>query len=197
MHSLATHGRWAPGLFGTAPHRAATCPQAMARTMGAQNVRPESLDRRDALQRQLTAFRRQVEEEVARATVHDRAERDNGAMATPSADVGTGSQAHEPPAPAQAAASETGASFFGHMWRSLGGGRPTLGAGLLSRESSRRRWSLEDLRAGRHEGLCIALAEANAAVRQYNSAVLQVRWQRGAPQEHGHVARASACFFAL
>jgi hypothetical protein len=141
--------------------------QAMTRTMGAQNMRPESLDRRDALQRQLALLRRQVAAEV------------NKALEVGKARASPGRQAGAATANSGRGGGGSG-GFLGQLWRQPalpGGGGvavpPPGGGGGEGREQG---LSLEGLRSGQHEGLRLALDEVNALVKQYNSAVLQVCW---------------------
>ncbi|GAB4819813.1 hypothetical protein N2152v2_006859 [Parachlorella kessleri] len=163
--------------------------QAMGRTMGAQNMRPESVDRRDALLYQLAAFRRHVAAEVAKAKQQEKPQ--------PVLAVGQSSEGLEVEDSTTAAVSALGSSNSGaasnsarstssSLWSQLlqlvsaGSGSPRTDSQQPAAGPGQGAWTLRDLRAGQHEGLKLALDEVNGLVKQYNSAVLQDKETYGA-----------------
>lgn len=144
--------------------------QAVTRTMGAQNVKPLSLELRDELARELAVLRAQLEAEVKLAM-----------SAEAAAQRGTGGAADEAgPASvqrrAEAASSGNGSGSGGWFGRWFGGAQGEAAAGT----TSSRRPTLAAIRAGQHPGLSHAAEAVRLLIKQYNTAVLQDKETFGA-----------------
>ena len=120
--------------------------QAALRTMGAQSVKPRSLELQQEVQRELAALRRGLAAELRRALG---VAREGGATAG-----------------ASSAAAGSGGWFGGWF------GGAGLGQKGAATSSTSRLPSVAAIRAGQHPALRHAAEEAGRLIQQYNSAVL-------------------------
>ncbi|KAL4419818.1 hypothetical protein ABPG75_006916 [Micractinium tetrahymenae] len=131
--------------------------QAVTRTMGAQNVRPLSLELQEELQRELAALRAQLAAELLAAKAGEASAAAAGAGGKrDAADSGSSSSGD----------GGAGGSWFGR-WLGGGGGSHSSGG-----SGGRQRRSVAAIRAGQHAGLAHAAEKVGQLIRQYNSAVL-------------------------
>ena len=144
--------------------------QAALRTMGAQSVKPRSLELQQEVQRELAALRRGLAAELRRALGVAR-EGQREQQQEPSNSGGGGDGGSGAAAGASSATASTGGWLGG--WFGAGAGEQRQRKKEVASSSSRSRPpSVAGIRAGHHPALRHAAEEAGRLVQQYNSAVL-------------------------
>ncbi|KAL4435429.1 hypothetical protein ABPG77_006191 [Micractinium sp. CCAP 211/92] len=130
--------------------------QAVTRTMGAQNVKPLSLELREELQRELAALRARLAAELCAAKAAEAA-----------AAAGDAHDAHD--AASSSSSSSSGSSTGSSWFRQWFGGSAS---GNIAGSSGGRQLSVAAVREGQHPGLAHAAEHVRQLIGQYNSAVL-------------------------
>ena len=146
--------------------------QAALRTMGAQSVKPRSLELQQEVQRELAALRRGLAAElrralgVAREGQQEREQQQQQDQEPSSHISGGGVGGSGATAGASSAAAGSGGWFGGWF------GGAGLGQKGAATSSTSRLPSVAAIRAGQHPALRHAAEEAGRLIQQYNSAVL-------------------------
>jgi hypothetical protein len=132
--------------------------QAMTRTMGAQNLRPPSLELRDELAAALASLRRHLHQELLAALEAERRQHDQRAA---EAEEGSGNKGTQ-------TAGAVGAGSWVSRLLDLG----ALKAAAGSNPGNSSRPTVAGILAGQHPGLQHSADEVAKLIRLYNSAVL-------------------------
>ncbi|KAI3425216.1 hypothetical protein D9Q98_008984 [Chlorella vulgaris] len=135
--------------------------QAVTRTMGAQGLRPPSLDLRDELAAALAALRRQLGAELCAIVTAERREREEQRASSSSS---PGSKRL-----GESSSSSSGEGWFAGMLGVLAAKQPSRGTSAVELRTPH---TVRSIREGKHAGLQHLAAEVAALTQQYNAAVL-------------------------
>ncbi|KAL4857005.1 Choline-phosphate cytidylyltransferase 2 [Chlorella vulgaris] len=141
--------------------------QAVTRTMGAQGLRPPSLDLRDELAAALAALRRQLGAELRAVVTAERREREEQ-RASSSSSPGS-KRLGESSSSSSSSTSSSGEGWFAGMLGVLAAKQPSRGTSAVE---PRIPHTVRSIREGKHAGLQHLAAEVAALTQQYNAAVL-------------------------